>query len=105
LRSSIAMAALVLIALAARWPAAQAERVLAITNVSVVDVVQGATQSDHTIEAGKIADLVLLDANPLLDIGNAKQIRAVITDGRLLNRAALDRMLAAAESSARDRTR
>ncbi|NBC16407.1 MAG: amidohydrolase family protein [Bacteroidetes bacterium] len=46
-----------------------------------------------TVEAGKLADLVLLDANPLDDIANTQQIRAVITDGRLYRRADLDRIL------------
>jgi hypothetical protein len=35
------------------------------------------------IEAGKLADMVLLDANPLVDIRNTQQISAVIADGRL----------------------
>lgn len=47
-----------------------------------------------TIEAGRRADLVLLDANPLEKIGNTRTIRAVVLDGRLLDRAALDHMLA-----------
>ena len=55
--------------------------------------VVGLADSLGSIEAGKIADLVVLDADPLLDVRNARQIYAVITDGRLLNRAALDRML------------
>jgi hypothetical protein len=50
-----------------------------------------------TIEAGKLADLVLLDANPLADIRNTQQIRAVIADGRLYRRADLDRLLAGVE--------
>ena len=45
-----------------------------------------------TIGPGKIADLVLLDADPLLDIGNVRQIRAVFTGGRLITRNALDEL-------------
>ena len=54
-----------------------------------------------TIEKGKIADLVLLDANPLDDISNTKRIRTVIVGGKLMNRSALDRLLALAETMAR----
>jgi imidazolonepropionase-like amidohydrolase len=35
------------------------------------------------IEAGKLADLVLLDADPLADIRNTRKIRAVIKGGRV----------------------
>jgi imidazolonepropionase-like amidohydrolase len=54
-----------------------------------------------TIEEGKRADMVLLDADPLADIGNAAAIRAVVVRGRLLDRRTLDRMLADAEAYAR----
>jgi imidazolonepropionase-like amidohydrolase len=51
-------------------------------------------ESDRgTVAKGKIADLVLLDANPLDDIHNTRRISAVILNGRLLDRAALDTML------------
>lgn len=50
-----------------------------------------------TIEMGKIADLVLLDADPLVDIRNTQKINAVISNGRLLDRKALNKMLAQAE--------
>jgi len=46
-----------------------------------------------TVAAGKVADLVLLDANPLQDIHNTRKISAVILNGRLLDRADLDKML------------
>lgn len=49
------------------------------------------------IEPNKLADLVLLDANPLADIRNTAKIRAVIVNGRLLTRAALDKMLSDAK--------
>ena len=48
-----------------------------------------------TIAAGKLADLVLLDADPLQSIANTRRIRAVVADGQLYDRAALDRMQAA----------
>ena len=47
-----------------------------------------------TIERGKIADLVLLDANPLDDIANTKLIRAVIVGGKLYDQAAMQKLLA-----------
>jgi imidazolonepropionase-like amidohydrolase len=46
-----------------------------------------------SIAAGKRADLVLLDANPLTDIRNARRIRAVVLAGKLFDRQALDRLL------------
>ena len=43
-----------------------------------------------TVEAGKVADLVLLDADPLADISNTQRVRAVVFGGDLYDRAALD---------------
>lgn len=59
----------------------------------------GAQDSLGTIEPGKRADLVLLDANPLDDIRNTRTIRAVVIDGRLLDRGVLDRILARVQRS------
>ncbi len=42
---------------------------------------------------GYVADLILLDANPLQDIRNTSRINAVILRGQLLDRTALDAML------------
>ncbi|MEZ4589102.1 MAG: amidohydrolase family protein, partial [Gemmatimonadales bacterium] len=56
-----------------------------------------------TIEVGKSADLVLLDADPLADLANTRAIDAVVTRGRLLDRGTLDRMLGDAEVFARSR--
>ena len=53
-----------------------------------------------TIERGKLADLVLLDADPLQDIHHTQRIAAVVTGGRLYDRASLDAMLEAAASDA-----
>jgi imidazolonepropionase-like amidohydrolase len=46
-----------------------------------------------TVEKGKIADLVLLNANPLDDIGNTQKIAAVFSNGRYYPRTQLDRIL------------
>jgi len=45
-----------------------------------------------TVEEGKRADLVLLEANPLRAIRNTRKIWAVVVNGRLFDRAALDRL-------------
>jgi imidazolonepropionase-like amidohydrolase len=55
-----------------------------------------------TIEKGKFADLLLLDANPLDDIRNTRNIRAVILRGKLLARTALDQLLTEAQQFASD---
>jgi imidazolonepropionase-like amidohydrolase len=50
----------------------------------------GTADSLGTVEVGKLADLVLLDADPLADIANTQRIRAVVAAGRLYRRADLD---------------
>ena len=46
-----------------------------------------------SVQVGKIADLVLLDANPLIDIHNTTRIDEVFVRGRALDRTLLDQML------------
>ena len=53
-----------------------------------------------TVGTGKIADLVLLDANPLDDIGNTRKIDAVVFGGKFFPRTSLDEMLAKVEALA-----
>jgi imidazolonepropionase-like amidohydrolase len=53
----------------------------------------GLQDSYGTIQVGKIADVVLVRANPLTAIENTQQIEAVVRAGRLFDRAALDDVL------------
>lgn len=53
----------------------------------------GIANESGSVEVGKRADLLLLDADPLSDIRNTHRIRAVLLDGRLLRRADLDALL------------
>ena len=53
-----------------------------------------------TIEVGKTADLLLLDKDPLADIHNTRSIQSVVLRGKFFSRAALDAMLAKAQTLA-----
>jgi imidazolonepropionase-like amidohydrolase len=46
------------------------------------------------IQKGRIADLVLLKANPMEDIGNSRKISGVIADGRYISQQGLDQLRA-----------
>jgi len=79
------------------------------SGVSTLDALRAATVNPARIlpsldtghiAAGKRADLILLDANPLDDIRNIRRISAVVAHGRLLNRESLDRLLRQAVSLA-----
>ena len=75
---------------------------LAALQAATRNAAQFMGQLDHrgTIEVGKTADLVLLDKDPLADIHNTRSIQAVVLGGKLYPRAALDAMLAKAQTLA-----
>ncbi len=50
-------------------------------------------QAYGTVESGHVADLVLLDANPLDDIRNTRHIAGVVLGGKFFSRADLDKRL------------
>ena len=59
----------------------------------------GLADSVGTVETGKVADLLLLDADPLQAIRNTRRISAVVLGGKYFDRAALDSLFAAIESA------
>jgi imidazolonepropionase-like amidohydrolase len=74
--------------------ALQAATINAATFLAMADSV-------GTVQAGKVADLVLLDGDPLADIANTRRISAVVVGGRLIDAAARRRLLADARRAAR----
>lgn len=55
-----------------------------------------AMSEEPRVAAGRRADLILLDGNPLVDIGNVRRIRAVVFRGEVFGRDRLDSLLEAA---------
>jgi imidazolonepropionase-like amidohydrolase len=53
------------------------------------------------VAPGNVADLVVLDKNPLADIQNTRAISGVVADGRYYDRAHLDGLLAGVETAAK----
>jgi cytosine/adenosine deaminase-related metal-dependent hydrolase len=64
-----------------------------VTGTRAVAVHLATLQQTGTIEAGKRADLVLVDANPLADIANTSRISGVMSAGRWLPKSEIDRRL------------
>lgn len=62
------------------------------TGTQSIGVYLGTT--DGVVAAGRRADLMLLDANPLQDIGNSARIAGVVVNGRWLSKADIDKRLA-----------
>ncbi|MCP2165262.1 amidohydrolase family protein [Goodfellowiella coeruleoviolacea] len=60
----------------------------------------GTQHVQGTVEPGKYADLVVLDADPLADIGNTTRIHAVVVAGQLIDSARRQRMLADIQAAA-----
>jgi imidazolonepropionase-like amidohydrolase len=61
----------------------------------------GLEQQYGVVAIGAVADLVLLDANPLEDIRNTQRIEAVIFNGNLYDRTAIDRISTHVQMQAR----
>jgi imidazolonepropionase-like amidohydrolase len=55
------------------------------------------------VEKGKLADLVLLDGDPLENVANTRKIRAVVAGGRYFAREDLDALLRDVEARAAGR--
>lgn len=64
--------------------------------------VLGRQAENGSVEPDHVADLVLLDANPLDAITNTQKIAGVVLNGRYFDRKALDGLLAEGEKQARE---
>jgi hypothetical protein len=60
----------------------------------------GVSDKYGAVKPGMVADFVLLDADPLIDIHNTARISAVFLGGKVFDRAALDGLLSQAERTA-----
>ena len=91
--------------LGARWisPGSALHEELALfveAGLTPMEALQAATRNPArflgipagTVEPSMLADLILLDANPLEDIRNSRRIHAVVLDGRYFEKAELDRL-------------
>ena len=85
-------------------------QLLAAAGLSPLEVLQAATRNgallrnaidtEGTVARGKRADLVILDADPLLDARNLSRIHSVVLNGRPLDRTALDGLLESVRTAA-----
>jgi adenine deaminase len=82
---------------------------LAQAGLTPLQVLQAATvnparrfkiQDLGTVEQGKIADLLVLDGNPLQEIRNTRKIFAVVAGGRLVDKQALNQLAQETKASA-----
>jgi imidazolonepropionase-like amidohydrolase len=55
-----------------------------------------------SVEPRKIADLVVLDADPLTDIRNTRRIHSIVTRGRVISPAARQQILAGVEAAVKE---
>jgi imidazolonepropionase-like amidohydrolase len=71
-----------------------------VTGTRAVAEHLGTSESAGTIDVGKRADLVLLDGNPLQEIGNTAKIAGVMVGGRWLPKSDIDKRLHANRAAA-----
>jgi imidazolonepropionase-like amidohydrolase len=78
---------------------------LTVLQAATINPVKFLGEEKHlgTIEKGKLADLVLLDANPLENIQNTRRIAAVMVNGRYLPKESLQRMLNDVEATVKNK--
>ena len=66
-----------------------------VLRMATLDTAKFLDESEErgSIRAGKVADLVLLDADPLQRVGNVRKVAGVIKEGRYIDRADIDRRI------------